>query len=192
MIEEIKVNQLYFFIKVDESQYTTQYQNNFVLTVPLSDQDTIFEEIGLLPLRKAIQSPETVFYRSFNPKKINRSDLSDLARDKHIELVKTFEGTPYALGSSNRLLAHIIFRALIGKKKLHTGTLKSMEIESSVRDGKRHYYYGIGKYMRTSCGMKMPDDEFRDKWEYVPNTSNQIRLRNSSGELCKKCQLDDA
>jgi hypothetical protein len=191
MIEEIKVNQLYFFKEEIDSKFSTQFQDNFVLTVPPPEEQDSSEYIGLLPIRKAIQSPETVFYRSFNPIIISRLDLGDLARNQHVELVKSFEGTSYTLNSTNRLLAHVIFRALIGKKKVHTATLKSMQNFSEEREGKRHYYYGIGKYMRTSCGMKLTDDEFRDKWEYVPNTTNQIRLRNSTGELCKKCQLDE-
>ena len=191
MISEIKDNQLYFFIEVDDSKFSTQFQDNFVLTVSETNTTSANDYIGLLPIRKAIQSPETVFYRSLTPSKISRVDLDDLITSGHIELVKTFEGTQYSPNSTNRLLAHIIFRALIGKKKIHTGTLKTMKESSSLREGKRHFYYGIGKYMRTSCGMKITDDEFREKWEYIPNTTNQIRLRNSSGELCKKCQLDE-
>ncbi|OLS26968.1 MAG: hypothetical protein HeimC3_06270 [Candidatus Heimdallarchaeota archaeon LC_3] len=191
MISEIKDNQLYFFIEVDDSKFSTQFQDNFVLTVSQSDPLTSSEYIGLLPIRKAIQNPETVFYRSLTAMKMSRFDLDTLINNGQVELVKTFEGTQYSPNSSNRLLAHVIFRALIGKKKIHTSTLKTMKEPSSFREGKRHFYYGIGKYMRTSCGMKITDDEFRDKWEYVPSTSNQIRLRNSSGELCKNCQLDE-
>ena len=145
--------------------------------------------------------------KKYHPDNYANSPLADLAAEKMKEINEAYDtvlknaqsGGTYDTGSSGGSFDFIEIRNLINARNFYEADVRLNSVPSERRNAEWHYlkgcvfvgrgwYFEASKFFETACKMDPENAEYRNAYNGINQSSDNLNGRDTAGTACSICQ----